>query len=226
MHSHEKVAYLQTHLNLTPKDLSLKNLQLTVDKNVLSSKRVRYNFAKDTLIWDNFRLKGLGLKLSGWLSANHIKTQPTVRGFLQVARFNPRRLLQRLGQSVPKTDPKVLRTLTLKTELQGSMSKLSLRKLDMRLDNSRLQGRLNVQNFQKPAIAFDLNLDRINIDRYLSPEKAKKSSKPQSSPSSGKDILFPPETLEMLRALNLSGILKVGHLTANNLKVSNIQLNV
>jgi len=218
-------ASLQTHVNLTPKNLTLKGLHITVDENKLNCKRINFNFAKDTLTTKNFRLKVLGVAtLTGNLQAKRVSTQPTLQSSLKIAAFSPRRLLQRLGQPIETSDPTVLNTLALETQLQGGLSQLNLNNLKIRLDNSQLQGYLRVLDVQQQALAFNLNVDQIDIDRYLPPESEEpETSQPDSPPLSGEAILLP---LDMLRALNLNGTLKVGQLKAAGMKINDIHLNV
>jgi uncharacterized protein involved in outer membrane biogenesis len=218
-------ARLQTHVNLTPKNLTIKGLNLTVDKNQLTSKRINFNIAKDTLTTKNFRLKVLGIAtLNGNLYAKRVSTQPTLQSALKIAAFSPRRLLQRLGQPIETSDPTVLNTLALETQLQGGLSQLNLNNLKIRLDNSQLHGNLRVLDVQQQALAFNLNVDQIDIDRYLPPESEEpETSQPDSPPLSGEAILLP---LDMLRALNLNGTLKVGQLKAAGMEINDIHLNV
>ena len=214
-------ATLQTSLNVTPQNLTLRDLQLVVDENQLDSQQVNFNFAQDTLTLNQLVLNVLGTVMNGNLSVKHISNQPTLQGAIKLAKFNPRNVLQHLGQTVPETtDPTVLKTFALETQLQGDLSRLNLENLKISLDNSQLQGSLHVQNFQKPTIAFNLKLDKIDIDRYLPP---KDESKPDSKPLGSEEIILP---LGILRTLNLNGSLKVEQLKAANLKINDIHFEV
>lgn len=212
-------AALQTHLNITPQNLTLRDLQIVVDDNQLDSQQVNFNFAQDTLTFNQLVFKVLGTTLNGDLSVEHVSNQPLLQGAIKIAKFNPRLVLQRLGQTVPKTtDPTVLKAFALETQLQGDFSQLNLDNLKISLDNSQLQGNIKIQNFQKPAIAFNLKLDKIDIDRYFPPK-----SKAEPKPLSGEEIILP---LGILRALNLNGDLKVEQLKTANLKINDIHFDV
>ncbi|MDM8559327.1 AsmA family protein [Candidatus Parabeggiatoa sp. HSG14] len=216
-------AALKTYLTLTPEKIALSGLRLTIDKhNTFNSKYVTFNFAKDTLALSKFVIKALGLTLNGKLSVKNVSTQAALQGSLKLSPFNPRRLLQRLKQPVPKTtDLKVLNTLALDTQFRGSLSHLNLKNVKIRLDDSQLKGYLSVKNFTQPAIAFNLNVNNIDIDRYLAPKKPEDSQ--SDSPLSGEEILLP---IKVLRALNLNGTLKIGQLKVSNLKIKDINLDV
>jgi AsmA protein len=197
--------------------MNLNNLHLRLDNNKFDSKQINFNFAKDILTLDRFILSVLGVKISGKLSAKQLSTKPTLQGSLRLSRINPRRILRRFGQTAPKTaDPSVLKALTIKTQLQSDFSTLHLYKLKISLDNSNLQGNLQIQDFKKPVIAFNLALDKIDISRYSAPPK-----KAASKPLSGKDIL---STVKEIRALDMSGNLKIGQLEVADIKIKNANL--
>jgi uncharacterized protein involved in outer membrane biogenesis len=199
--------------------MKLNNLQLRLDNNKFDSKQINFNFSKDTLTLDRLILRILGMKISGKLSAKQLSTQPTLQGSLRLSRINPRRILRRFGQTAPKTaDPSVLKALTIKTQLQSDFSTLHLEKLKISLDNSKLQGKLQIQDFKKPVIAFNLALDKINIDRYSAPQK-----KAASKPLSGEDIL---STLKKIRTLDMNGNLKIGQLEVADIEIKNANLSI
>jgi AsmA protein len=223
-------AALQSHLTLTPEAIILKNLHITADKHQLKSQNLTFNFSTDSLSSKQFLITAFGARVNGQLSAAHISNaqKRSFKGKVRFAQFNPRQLLEGLGQTVPKTsDPSALRTATLETNLQGNASELRLDKFKMRLDNSELIGQFRLKNFKKPAIAFNLNVDKIDINRYLAPTlKPTKLNQYNQAPTtalSGKDIQLP---LEMLRALNINGELKIGQLKAAQLTINKLELNV
>jgi hypothetical protein len=103
---------------------------------------------------------------------------------------------------------------------------ISLNPLKIQLDESHLQGKLQVQSFQPPAITFNLEVDNLEVDRYLPPaedsEAKDKDDQPMSLPS-GEEAL---STLEKLRTLQIDGHLKVDKLIFYSFKINNIDLNV
>ncbi|MDM8562568.1 hypothetical protein QUF54_04360 [Candidatus Marithioploca araucensis] len=210
-------AALQTRLSVTPENVVLRDLQITVDENKLNSEQVNFNWNKDTLTLDHFVLNVLGAKLKGNLSAKQFSTQPTLQASLELAKLNPRVVLKRLGHLPETTDPTALNSLALETELQGDFSQINLDKIKISLDNSQLHGNCHIKAFKKPIIAFNLTLDNIDIARYLSPQEE------NAKPLSGEDIVLP---LGILSALNLNGTLKVGELKTDQMKIKDLQLDV
>ncbi len=94
---------------------------------------------------------------------------------LQVSPFSPRKLMTALGQDFPvKTaDPKALNRVTLKAQLKGNPKNVSISDGALQLDESNLAFSMNAKDFARPDLAFDLKLDKIDLDRYLPPPSEK-----------------------------------------------------
>ncbi len=206
-------------------DVSLNGFNLRIDDNHLALPQLNVDLKQETLDLPKFSLQALGINLEGEIQIKQLLSNLAATAELAVAQFNPKTVLKRLGQPVPEmTDPTVLKTLALNTQLRGGLSQLGFESLKIQLDDSLLQGNFHIQDFQRQAIAFYLDLDQIDLDRYLPPKKAEESQ-PESPPSSGggEEELLP---LEMLRSLNLKGTIKVGRLKAANLKINDISVNI
>ena len=79
-----------------------------------------------------------------------------------------------LGQKFPvaTSDPKALDRVALKANIKGDASKVSVTNGILTLDESTLKFSLNASDYSKPNLAFDLDLDRINVDRVVAHVKA------------------------------------------------------
>ncbi|HSE01337.1 MAG TPA: AsmA family protein [Burkholderiales bacterium] len=86
--------------------------------------------------------------------------------------------------------------------------------------DSSFKARLGVEGFAAPAIRFDVEVDQLDVDRYLARAPAGGKQKPAAS---GPEQRF---DLSGLRALRADGALKIGALKANNVKGNNVQLVV
>ncbi len=145
---------------------------------------------------------------------------------LQVNPFSPRKVFSALGKPFPvnTSDPEALTKVALKATLKGSPDRVSLSQGALDLDESKLNFSLNAKDFSKPDVAFDLNLDRINVDRYLpppSPQGAAKEEKAKAAPAASKKADYAP-----LRKMVVNGTVKVGMLTAMGAKVEDVNLKV
>lgn len=94
-------------------------------------------------------------------------------------------------------------------------------KLDVagKLDQSNIKGRFGVAGFAKPAITFDADIDQLNVDRYTAKEPADQKVADKKEPEQ-------PLDLSALKDLNASGNLRIGSLTANNIKAQNVKLTL
>ena len=128
----------------------------------------------------------------------------------------------------------------LLSRLTASPDALKLAKLDLKVDDSRLTGSMEIQNFASPAVRFDLALDRIDLDRYLDAEKpaGKPAAGTKSAPVPATDSTKsapvptaeqPPVELPLstLRSLDVKGKFRIQEMKAFGLrsKDAHIQLN-
>ncbi len=219
-----KNASLKTEFQLRKKQIMvLKNLNMQLDNNKLQSYFIKFDPIKQMLQSEALSLNLLGVRLLvSKIKATKMFSDIQAEAKLAVAPFNPRNLLKALNQEIPKTqDAKVLRRLSLNTNLQASASELNLNKLKIKLDTTNLIGNLHLKNIKQPAIAFNLDLDQIDIDSYLPPPSA---SPPPKSPSSSDNALLLP--LEILRDLDINGGLKIGQMKTYGMTIKDLEFAV
>ncbi len=198
---------------------------------------------QQTLKLPELVLKAMGVQLSGTVEGRDLQAElPRFSAKLAVREFVPRELLQRLAVELPPTaDATVLGKADAKFGLEATPKDMKVNQLVMRLDDSTLSGQLQVSDFAKPAIRFDLILDEIDADRYLPPPAQEPASTPASKPAataakpgakSGAKAAGTPGAaaaagaaqlpLEALRALDINGTLKIGALKAYQLRSTDV----
>ena len=91
-------------------------------------------------------------------------------------------------------------------------------KLDTKFDESTIAAKFDLAGFAKPAIGFDVGIDRINLDRYL------KSTAP--APATAAPAKEEPFDLSALKSLTLNGAARVGELQVHGIKVSKLALKL
>jgi AsmA protein len=135
--------------------------------------------------------------------------------------FSPRKLLAAMGQKLPlaTSDPQALDRMALKASLKGNQTKLAVSNAVLNLDQSTLNFTLNASDFSKPNLAFELNLDQINLDRYLPPKSEKQ-------PSAEKQTERKPPDYAPLRKLILDGRIKIGQLIASKAKIEDLVMHI
>jgi len=168
-------------------------------------------------------LKQLALRLKGNLE--NLVSSPGVDLDIEIAEFSPRMLMTELGQEFPvaTTDPAAISRLALKAHVKADAKKVSLTNGNMELDQSKLTFSAAASEFTRPNLKFDLELDQINLDRYMPPKSEQPSQEKTSEPAkpAKKKTDYAP-----LRRLILDGSLKVAKLTVNNAKIEDAVLQI
>lgn len=166
----------------------------------------------------------MNLQLNG--SVENLLVAPRVNVALDVAEFSPRKLFAEIGQSLPATaDPKVLERLALKAAVTADAKAVTVSDGLLALDDSKLNFTLTAKEFSKLNLTFDLKLDQIDLDRYLSPKAAAgqttapASSKP-AEPATRKTNYKP------LRQLFMNGNVAAGKLTMHNATLADVHLRL
>lgn len=168
-------------------------------------------------------LKQLALRLKG--SLENPLTNPAVNMDIEIAEFSPRKLVTELGQDFPvkTSDPKALNSLALKTHVKADAGKVSLTNGTMSLDQSKLNFSAAASEFSRPNLKFDLDLDQINLDRYMPPPSDQAAAEKSSgkAESSAKRPDYTP-----LRRMILNGTAKIGQLTVSKARVQDVLLQI
>jgi len=148
---------------------------------------------------------------------------------LAISPFSPRKLLSELGHPFPvKTaDSKVLDKVALEARIEGSAKAVKLSKAVLTLDDSKLTFLLAARDFDKPDLKFDINLDSIDLDRYLPPEEGGSGKQKSGQKSAGGKAGDQKKTdYSPLRKLVLDGKIKVGSLKAANIRIQDFVAHV
>jgi len=166
--------------------------------------------------------KELNVSLKGQLQ--DMMAGPQFDLALAVDPFSPRKVFAALGTPFPMAtaDPEALSRVGLKSKIRGDMQRVNLTDGVLDLDESKLNFSAAAKDFSKPDLTFDLNLDKINLDRYLSPPSEKSAGEAKKDkPAEPKKTDYTP-----LRKLVLDGKVRVGMLTAKGMKIQDINLTV
>jgi AsmA protein len=171
-------------------------------------------------------IEALSLKLDGELEATQLLGDVQIKGQLKSNPFSPRELLEGLGQPAPPTaDPKVLKNAKIDLAFNANPNQASMSQLGLVLDDTRITGNGSIKSFESPQIRFAVNIDQIDVDRYLPPKQEEpKESKPEQKPApqteTDDQITLP---MDALRSLNINGQIKVGSLKMANLRLADVQ---
>ncbi|MEY4762833.1 MAG: hypothetical protein RLZZ200_2689 [Pseudomonadota bacterium] len=155
-------------------------------------------------------------ELSGRIAGEGLPDAPAVWGSVTLKPVALRGLMTQFGLTPPVTrDEKVLSRFALSGRYAYGGGRLQADGLDLRLDDTRMQGRLGLDT-ASGAKTFDLNIDRIDVDRYLPPSTTADTSK--KAP-----FELPVATLKTLHA---KGSMSVGSLKVSGVTLTAVQLGV
>lgn len=99
--------------------------------------------------------------------------------------------------------------------LKADGKKVAVSGLNVKLNESQIKGNLAVSQFKNPLYTFNLNIDQINLNDYVT-ESAEETK------TTGDE----PIDLSALKALNANGTLRIGKLNYGNTKVSNVRIDL
>lgn len=88
--------------------------------------------------------------------------------------------------------------------------------LAAKFDETQLRTSVQVQNFSAPAIRFKVDIDKLNLDRYI------KAPAPETVSDNKEEDL----NLNSLKSLNLNGTIHIAALQVKNLHINQVQLPI
>ena len=167
----------------------------------------------DTAVFSDFSLRLHDLLVSGKLTATSVSANPAFEGHLKVAEFSPRALFKALGMDAPITaSEKVLTSLQADMNFAGTSDSAQMRDLVVRFDESSANGRLNIANFDHPRLVFDFQIDRLNLDDYLT----------ETEPA----VNEPDLTVDDFKSFTGGGDLRIGELRLAGLTATDVSMTL
>ncbi|HTM58966.1 MAG TPA: AsmA family protein [Burkholderiales bacterium] len=137
--------------------------------------------------------------------------------------------------SLPQKNIKIPVAGSIRADLEKQTANAEL---TSKFDESNIQAKLGLAKFSPPAYNFDINVDKLNLDRYTKQPEKKPVSTPteegkappsggqQPAPTAQKKEEDTPVDLSFLKGLNANGRLQVGQLQASGLKLANVKAEV
>ncbi len=182
----------------------------------LDAPAIDLSLTEQTLAAPAFNLSYSGAHLTGSAQARQIIGDLSVSGSASLAPVVLKEIEPRLGFALPKTrDPKALSQLSATTEFAYDSKSWALTHLQLRLDDTQIQGDLKMLAGDTPALQFNLAVDQIDLDRYRAPESAVAAPAPSSATPSSQ----PAKTWDASGTLSLKSA-KFAHLDLSDVHVS------
>src|SRR5882724_6085900 len=188
------------------------------------------NSAKGAAVTANLKLNegqrniDAQLKLSGVEGSAKALTIPQLSADIAMA-----------DPSLPQKNVKIPVTGSLKADLEKQTANADL---SSKFDESNIQAKFGLAKFSPPAYQFDVNVDKLNLDRYSAkqgqqktvstPKEEGKAPAPNQAPAPAaqKKDEDTPLDLSFLKGQNANGRLKIGALQTNGLKLANVKADV
>lgn len=186
-----------------------------------------YDGAKGSFQLSNALLEAAGVKLSTSITGEGLAGDaPKLSGPISIAQFNPREVLGNLGQKIEAADKDALKTASFSAKLNGSFKSAGLSEVALKLDQTTAKGRIDVRDFATQAIQFALEVDQLDVDRYLPPKKAAAKAAGADKGSGKSDVNSIEIPAETLNNLNAEGTLDIAQLKINGIKLSGVRLKL
>ena len=137
--------------------------------------------------------------------------------------------LEKLAGSLDLANPQ-MPMKQLKLPLSGSL-RADLAKqsaaldLGTRFDESKIALKLKVAKFAPLALGFDLDIDTLNVDKYLPPKKAEEKVAASPAPA-GKDAAADKLDFSALKGHDVNGALRIGALQVSKLKLAKLDAKI
>jgi len=191
------------------------SLDLTITANA------DIDLANDKATLSDFVLQLHDLVVTGALDVTSIMNDMEFVGQLKVNEFSPKSFMKALGLEEPQTsNANALTRLQADMSFAGSGDHANMRDLTVRFDESTFKGNLKVDKFSNPRLAFDFQIDSLNVDDYL-PE-----SGAETGAGTGEDTAETDLTVDTFRGFTGGGDFRIGELVVAGMKANQVSLTM
>lgn len=178
--------------------------------------RIDLDLKQQTLRVPAFTLNADGLEVNGSLEGAQILDAPRATGTLAFAPLVVREWMARLGWAIPVTrDPKALSSVAATMQFAYGDHALKLDPLAATVDDTHLSGSIGIVNLDTHAVAFDLKVDHVDLDRYRAPPQQVATPPPAE-----------PALAEPAAPLEANGTLAIGSLHVSPLDLTQVKVTL
>lgn len=179
----------------------------------LAAPQIDLDFDGQSLEIPQLSIEAAGLRATAEVSGASIVDDPSFTGRLGVEEFSPRALLERIGEIVPHTaDAAALGKASMGSRFRFANEQVEFDELRLLLDDTTLTGTASVGLGEITRIRSQLDLDEIDLDRYLPPEDATTEEDETAEDT--------PLAFEWLEGLDLDANLRIGKLKISGLTLA------
>lgn len=180
---------------------------------------IEMDMAKGVLQVKGLNLDGPEVSLKGNLKVANMNRKPQVNGDLRLGKTNLKKLAALFGTQIETTDPAALKNVSADLKMTHDGKALKIEPLNIQLDDTKLAGYVHLLDPKGPVVRTRLDIDQLNLDRYLPPPSEEEPAEKPEKAAKGNP--FKP-----LRELDLVAEASVGKLTASKLNLEQVKLKV
>ncbi|CCO25391.1 AsmA family protein [Maridesulfovibrio hydrothermalis] len=227
--------YGQAEVSSDFKQLSVKGLSVVVDATgqAVPGGKGQVKLSGDAVV-DMLKggadvaglvVEAYGMKAEGSLNASGFESKSlSFSGDINVPGFNLKSTLDQMGMAVKTADSKALNSVGMNFNFAGTSNSAEIKDLLINLDETTIKGFFSFADPERPNIVAQVNVDKLNLDRYLPPAEEKKAEnknakevKPEAAKA--KQELLP---VDLLRKLTLKADLNAKQLIAGKAKLNDV----
>ncbi len=187
----------------------------------------------DTLTVSGLSVKGPAVTINGRLDVAGLQQVPRLKGHLELADTNVKQLAALFGTRIETTDPKALTRVSLKASLAHENKATRIEPFEIRLDDTQAKGFVRLLDTKGPVLRARLDVDAIDLDRYLPPTAQTSSADAGSAPEgaaaqdgAGSGSGSAQDPFAGLRSLDLQADLKIGKLVVNKAHLQDVSVRL
>ena len=158
-----------------------------------------------------------------------VVSHPGFEFSMDVPQFSLRGLMKAVDPdfSISTAGPEALTRMAFKADFKGNSGEMKISNGVLEIDESKLDFSCTVKDFSRPNVGFDLALDEIDLDQYLSSEDGDEAG-PKSGAGVKKKAQADRKTRDFspLRRLVLDGTIRINKLKAANARVQSVHARV
>ncbi|MDA0688273.1 MAG: AsmA family protein [Proteobacteria bacterium] len=232
-----------TDTNLAGRPFSV-DLQFDYENNGMSAPipmslyaDIRSDLAAGSANLDNVRLSVTPMLLQGSVALAGLNESPTLQANFSAAPFDVLGLMESLALREPNPQLDLAldagRQLSLQLEIEGNSQQLSVPRFELNFAGTTINATADVRfatglaptSVSYSVIAGDIDLTPLFPDTEEADENAAVEAEPE--PAQNQVAQYQPETeipAELLRSISLLGSVAIDSVTANNIRLDNINL--
>ena len=213
--THYIIAGLKIELEGKGEGLPAEGMQLAI------ASEVDLDLSEDRLQLTDLELQGPQVALNGQLDVKQLQAQPAINGQIKLAKTNVKQLAALFGSKILTQDEAALTQVSADITLKHEGKVLKLDPLKVQLDDSSIAGYVHVLNPEGPILRSKMDIDKLDVDRYLPPQGDADEAKSETGQAAASDDPF-----AALRTLDLQAELRIASLVANKAKLSDVLVKV